>query len=115
MRTLFAALIAAAWAGPALAQDPTLNARYEAMWQEQQAAHQMARQRSVALENQVGALEAQMQSETRLRDLQAAPTVPRRATTDDAGAGPVVELPSNIDAWLAQSNARVRAAAANRK
>lgn len=114
MRTLFAALIlVTACAGPAVAQDPTLNARYEAMWQEQQAANQMARQRSVALENQIGALEAQMQTETRLREAQ--PTAPRLATPDDTVAKSVVELPSNIDAWMAGSNARVRAAAENRR
>lgn len=113
MRALFTALIlSAACAGPALAQDPTLNARYEAMWQEQQAANQMARQRAVALENQVGALETQMQTETRLRNLEAQ----QRSATPEAGkATPGPALPSNIDAWMADSNARVRAAAANRR
>lgn len=115
MRALFAVLIVTACAGPALAQDPNLNPRYEAMWQEQQAANQMARQRSVALENQLGALEAQMQTETRLRDLEAQRNAPRLATPDDTVAKSVVELPSNIDAWMAGSNARVRAAAENRR
>lgn len=113
MRALFAVLIVTACAGPAVAQDQTLNARYEAMWQEQQLADQMARQRSVALENQAGALEAQMLTETRLRDIQ--PTAPRLAAPDATVDRSVVELPSNIDAWMAQSNARVRAAAANRR
>lgn len=113
MRALFAVLIVTACAGPALAQDPTLNARYEAMWQEQQAANQMARQRSVAVENQIGAFEAQMQTETRLREAQR--NAPRLATPDDTVAKSVVELPSNIDAWMAGSNARVRAAAENRR
>ncbi|MBP7649333.1 MAG: hypothetical protein KA085_04340 [Phenylobacterium sp.] len=113
MRALFAVLIVTACARPAMAQDSTLDARYEAIWQEQQAANQMARQRSVALENKVGALEAQMQTETRLREAQ--PPAPRLATPDNAVAGPVVELPSNIAVWMAQSNARVRAAAANRR
>lgn len=117
MRALFTALIlTAACAGPALAQDPALNARYEAMWQEQQqAANRLAQQRSVALENQVGALDARVQTEARLRDLEAQRAAPRLSTPDDAKAAPATVLPSNIDAWMAQSNARVRAAAANRR
>ena len=116
MRALFTALIlTAACAGPALAQDPALKARYEAMWQEQQAANRLAQQRSVALENQVGALDARVQTEARLRDLEAQRAAPHLSTPDDAKAAPATVLPSNIDAWMAQSNARVRAAAANRR
>ncbi|MES2723683.1 MAG: hypothetical protein V4656_11080 [Pseudomonadota bacterium] len=116
MRALFTALIvAAAGGGPALAQDPSLNARYEAMWHEQQAANRMAQQRAVAMENQVGALEAQMQTEIRLRDLEAQRGAPHHPTTDAAKVAPATVLPSNIDAWMAESNARVRAAAANRR
>ncbi|WP_310539683.1 hypothetical protein [Phenylobacterium sp.] len=116
MHALFTALIVAAvCAGPALAQDANLNAHYEAMWQEQQAANRMAQQRSVALENQVSALEAQIQTEARLRDLEARRSAPHHPTTDAAKAAPATVLPSNIDAWMAESNARVRAAAANRQ
>ena len=116
MRILFPALIlSVACTGPALAQDLNLNARYEAMWQEQQAANQMARQRSVALENQLGALEAKVQTETRLRDLEAQRNAPRIATPEPGKAVPATALPTNIDAWMAESNARVRAAAANRR
>lgn len=114
MRTLLAVLIITACAGPALAQDPIFDARNAAMWQEQQAADQLTRQRSVALENQVGALEGQTQTESRLRDLEVQRTASRLAASDTR-AGPMVEMPSNIDAWMAQSNARVRAAAANRR
>jgi hypothetical protein len=114
MRTLLAVLIITACAGPALAQDPIFDARNAAMWQEQQAADQLARQRSVALENQVGAFEAQTQTESRLRDLEVQPTASRLAASDTRPR-PLVAMPSNIDAWMAQSNARVRAAAANRR
>lgn len=116
MRTLFTALIVAVvCAGPAWAQDANLNAHYEAMWQEQQASNRMAQQRSVALENQVGALEAQMQTETRLRDLEVRQMASRLPATDAARAAPPAALPANIDAWMAESNARVRAASANRR
>ncbi|MFZ3008122.1 MAG: hypothetical protein WA047_18310 [Phenylobacterium sp.] len=114
MRTLLAVLIITACAGPTLAQDPIFDARNAAMWQEQQAADQLARQRSVALENQVGAFEARTQTERRLRDLEVRPTAARLAASDTR-AGPMVAMPSEIDAWMAQSNARVRAAAANRR
>ena len=116
MRTVFTVLIlSAACAGPALAQDPPLTARYEAMWQEQQTANRMAQQRAVALENQVGALDAQIQTETRLRDLEAQRNAARLPTTDAGTAPAPAAMPSNIDAWMAESNARVRAAAANRR
>jgi predicted phage-related endonuclease len=114
MRTLFTVLIlSAACAGPALAQDLTVSARYEALWQEQQAANRMAQQRSVALENQFGALEAQVQTETRLRNLDAQRDVWAAPVTGKPP--PPIALPSNIDKWMADSNARVRAAAANRR
>lgn len=116
MRALFTALIlSAACARPALAQDPTLNARYEAMWQEQQVTSRMAQQRAVALENEVGALDAWVQTETRLRDLEAQRNVPRLSATGAATAAPATVLPANIDTWMADSNARVRAAAANHR
>ncbi|CAN5505977.1 hypothetical protein BH10PSE5_BH10PSE5_18860 [soil metagenome] len=116
MRALFTALIlSAACAGPVLAQDPTLNARYEAMWQEQQATYRMAQQRAVALENEGGALDARLQTEARLRDLEAQRAASPLPTTAAAKAAPPTVLPSNIDAWMAESNARVRAAAANRR
>lgn len=111
MHRLFTALILSAFcASPALAQDLNLNAHYEAMWQEQQAANRMAQQRAVALENQVGALEAQVQTDARLRELAT-----QQATARTAAGTVAPVLPSNIDAWMADSNARVRAAAANRR
>lgn len=113
MHALFTALIlAAVCAGPALAQDANLHARYEAMWQEQQAANRVAQQRFVALENQVGAREAQVQTETRLHELEVQQTASRLPATD---AAPPRVLPANIGAWMAESNARVRAAAENRR
>lgn len=116
MHALFTSIVVAAvCAGPALAQDANFNAHYEAMWQEQQAANRMAQQRSVALENQVGALEAQMQTETRLRDLEGRLVASRLPATDATQAASPAILPANIDAWMAESNARVRAAAANRR
>ena len=116
MKALFTALmVAVVCAGPALAQDGNLNAHDEAMWQEQQAATRMAQQRSVALENQLGALEAQRQTETRLRDLEVQRMASRLSAADAARAAPAAVLPANIDAWMAESNARVRAASANRR
>lgn len=97
-----------------MAQDAHVNAHFEAMWHEQQAANRMAQQRAVALENQVGALGAQMQTETRLRELEVQQNTPRPPTMD-AGEPVPIALPSNIDAWMAESNARVRAASANRR
>ncbi|WP_340644325.1 hypothetical protein [Phenylobacterium sp.] len=112
MRALITVLVfTSTFVGPALAQEPSLNAGYEAMWQEQQAANQMARQRSVALENQRGALEALMQTETRLRTLEVQGAAPPRA---DPSAS-TIAAPSDIDAWIAESNARIRAASANRR
>ncbi|MDP3867634.1 hypothetical protein [Phenylobacterium sp.] len=116
MRALFTSIVvAASCAGPALAQEANLNAHSAAMWHEQQAANRMAQQRSVALENQVGALEAQMQTETRLRDLEGRLVASRLPATDATQAAPPAILPANIDAWMAESNARVRAASANRR
>ena len=115
MRILLVTLIVTACAAPALAQDPALDARYQAMWQEQQAANRLAQQRSVALENQVGALETQLQAEGRLRDLEAQRNVPRLSAPDAGKPATAIVLPSNIDAWMADSTARIRAAAANRR
>ncbi len=95
------------------AQDTGWAARDFDLWQQQQ----LANQRAVALENQLNALEARQQTEARLRELET-----QRATirlpADDARPPPnpaASLLPSNIDAWMAASNARVRAAAENRR
>lgn len=105
----FSAVLATA----AAAQDTGWAARDFDLWQQQQ----LANQRAVALENQLNALEARRQTEARLRELES-----QRATirlpADDARQTPSPAtslLPSNIDAWMAASNARVRAAAENRR
>lgn len=114
MRLLLSALaLFAALATGASAQDSGWAARDFDLWQQQQ----LANQRAVALENQLNALEARQQTEARLRELET-----QRATirlpADDARPAPNPSaslLPSNIDAWMAASNARVRAAAENRR
>ncbi|WP_421934842.1 hypothetical protein [Phenylobacterium sp.] len=114
MRLLLSALaLSAVFATAASAQDTGWAARDFDLWRQQQ----LANQRAVALENQLNALEARQQTEARLRELEA-----QRATIrlhpDDARPTPnpaASLLPSNIDAWMAASNARVRAAAENRR
>lgn len=113
MRLLLSAVaLSAVFATATSAQDPGWAARDFDLWQQQ-----LANQRAVALENQLNALEARQQTEARLRELET-----QRATirlpADDARPPPnpaASLLPSNIDAWMAASNARVRAAAENRR
>ena len=114
MRALLAILAVLACASSASAQ---ISHETIAREMDLQAQQQMQRQRSIALENQLNALDARVQSEQRLRDVQAArppafqspadPSTPRPLT-----AGGYASIP---DAALAASNARVRAASQNRR
>lgn len=76
-------------------------------------------QRSVALENQFNALDAKVQTEQRLRDVDIMRTRP--SLTLPAKAGPAAEqvsmagFASMPDDMLAASNARVREASQNRR
>lgn len=113
MRRLALALFAtSALAGPALAQvSPQATQQLDLLTQQQ-----LDRQRSIALENQLNTLEARVQSEQRLRDLQAAtpPPYPRGAPAQTATTttGGYASIP---DAALAASNARIRDVTQNRR
>ncbi len=82
----------------------------------QQRAQQ---QRAVALENQFNALDAKVQTEQRLRDIdimrtRPSLTLPAKADAppDQVSAAGFAEMPDDM---LAASNARVRAASQNRR
>ncbi|KRB52171.1 hypothetical protein ASE02_13640 [Phenylobacterium sp. Root700] len=102
-------------AAPALAQVDHQSAMRDLDVLNQQ---QMQLQRSVALENQLSTLEAKVQTEQRLRDIDAIrtrpsltlPSGPRAVGTTNADG--YVSIPDDM---LAASNARVRAASQNRR
>jgi hypothetical protein len=78
---------------------------------------QMQQQRSIALENQFNALDARVQTEQRLRDVEVMRTRPSMTTKpgaamDSPGAGGFAAMPDDM---LAASNARVREASQNRR
>ena len=108
----FILLASSALAAPALAQvSPQATQQLDLMTQQQ-----LDRQRSIALENQLNTLDARVQTEQRLRDLQAAapPPYPRGAPTLTAttATGGYASIP---DAALAASNARIRDVTQNRR
>jgi len=112
---LFAALAAAA---PAAAQPYT--ALQDARDADRMAAEQAARQRDIAITNELSRLQHQVQTTQNLSDLAAMraqpviPTVPfnPKAPPPKLDAGQFAQIP---DAALADSDAKVRAAAANRR
>ena len=78
---------------------------------------QMQQQRSIALENQFNALDARVQTEQRLRDVDVMRTRPSLTTKDGTppetpAAGAFASMPDDM---LAASNARVREASQNRR
>jgi hypothetical protein len=116
------ALLAFAMAGPATAQ-PYLVQPYlgvQARDLQTQADLQALRYRDVQMTNELAAMQARAQADQALSNLQAgrAPILspaprgsgPARPTVIDTSK--LVSIPDSI---LAQSNARVRAAAANRR
>jgi hypothetical protein len=117
MRGLVILLMLAA-AGPAAAQ-PYLGLQLS---RDAQAAAdaQAARSRDIAVTNELSALQAHAQTDQALANLQAArisPTVPTVPFNPKAPP-PVIDprqIASIPDAALAASNARIRAAADNRK
>jgi hypothetical protein len=117
MRTLVI-LLALGLATPAGAQ--SYLALSQARDAEAAADAMATRNREVALTNQLAVLEARVQADRALSDLQAAratPTLPTVARGPHAPA-PVVDtrkLASIPDDTLARSNAAVRAAADNRR
>ena len=112
-------LISLAFAAPAAAQPSPLILQRDA---ELQAQADLARQREVELNNRLSTLEARQQTDQALRDIAAMRQQPALPTIYDPNAPPphrasvpaggFVQIP---DAALAASNARVRAAAANRR
>ncbi|TXH20196.1 MAG: hypothetical protein E6R00_00725, partial [Gammaproteobacteria bacterium] len=105
MRTVTLVLLAAtSLATPAMGQvSPQAQQQLDLLTQQQ-----LDRQRSIALENQLNALDARVQSQQRLQDFQAStqPAYPRRAPGEEAvGTAGYAAIP---DAVLADSNARVR-------
>ena len=118
MRALIV-LIALACAAPAAAQPDALILQRDA---ELQAQADQARRRDVELTNRLSTLEAQQQTNQALSDIAAMRQRPSLPTIYDPNAEPprVAPLPPGAlvsipDATLAASNARVRAAAANRR
>ena len=109
-----------ALAAPAAAQDPyALRVQRDA---ELQAQADHARQRSIELNNRLSTLEAQQQTNQSLNDIAAMRQRPDLPTIYDPNVPPPppAALPpgsyaSIPDSILADSNARVRAAAANRR
>ncbi len=113
MRTLILGLSLAALAAPALAQNTQLEL------DNLRAQQQDAARRAVAQDNELNALQARVQTEQAVAQLQIQRLLPPRApelrydATTSATTAPVVlqKYPSIPDAALADSNRRVRAAA----
>lgn len=110
--------LTAAAAAPASAQDD--QALVRAHDAERLAAEQAARQRDIALTNELNRLQAQVQTNQALSDLAAqriGPAVPA-VPLNPKSPPPVIDLSklaSIPDAILADSNAKVRAASENRR
>ena len=118
MRALIV-VIALACAAPAAAQPDPLTLQRDA---ELQAQADQARRRDVELTNRLSTLEATQQTNQALSDIAALRQRPPMPTIYDPNAPPPRAAPlppgalvSIPDAMLADSNARVRAAAANRR
>lgn len=114
MRLLILALLLIA--GPAAAQtDHRLLARE----QELMAQQQMLQQRSIALENQLNALDARVRTEQALSDLRAQRLAPLERLPSDPALTPQVAAQGSFasvpDDRLEASNRRVREASGNRR
>ena len=122
-----ACALALAWGfalgAPALAQAPSLNqltAQQNDLWAQQQAAEQ----RAIAQRNELEALDAKVQTESRLQQMRTQGLglrVPDPVYSPRPGVAPVdaaslaVEYPSIPDRALAASRARVLSASRNRR
>jgi hypothetical protein len=118
MRGGLVLLMALSWAAAAGAQD--YRAISLARDAELNAGIQAARSRDIVITNELSALQSRMQTNQALSDiaaLRAAPPLPTVAPPP-GGPAPVIDisqLATIPDATLAASNARVRAAADNRR
>lgn len=103
-------------AGPAFAQT---DHRTLAREQELRVQQQMLQQRSIALENQLNAIDARVRTEQALSDLRVQQlTPPLRLPDDPAAISPSIAqggFASVPDDRLADSNRRVREASGNRR
>jgi hypothetical protein len=116
--TIAVAVFAGALSAPAAAQP--YAALQDARDADRLAAEQAARQRELAITNELSRLQAQAQTSQTLSELSAArvtpsvPTVPfnPKAPPPKVDPGQFAQIP---DAALADSDAKVRAAAANRR
>lgn len=111
-------LLALALAGPAGAQ--SYQALQQARDAEAFAAAQAARSRDIAVANELAGLQTRLQTDQALSGLAAArvsPVLPPMAPNPNPKASAIDarQLASIPDAALAQSNARILAAAQNRK
>jgi hypothetical protein len=116
MRVAVPLILILAVAAPAAAQVP-LSLQLDA---ERRAEESMARQRSIALENELQAMDARMRNDQAVRDLEskryrielARPVYTDAAPAPKPQAGPYASIP---DGRLAASNERVRAASQSRR
>ncbi|MDB5446053.1 MAG: hypothetical protein JWQ97_1370 [Phenylobacterium sp.] len=101
------------FASPNLQQQMDLQLRLNAL----QAQQSQANSQAVTQQNQLMNLEAQLQAQQAYANVQAESATPRLAPPPVIGPMPQIDtsqLASMPDAALAASNARIRAAAANR-
>ncbi len=116
---LRALILLAALADPPAPPQP-YTALQDAREAERVAAEQAARQRDIAITNELSRLQAQSQTNQALSDISALrqrPTVPT-VPANSSAPPPKIDLSQFAqipDAALADSNAKVRAAAQNRK
>lgn len=108
----------AAAAGPAAAQSLQQQMDINQRAAELRAQQSFADQRVVILENRLNNLDAQVRTQQAIDDLQAQ-TQPRQLPAPPPGAPPpqidTSQMATIPDSTLADSNARVRAAAENRR
>ncbi|HSV04132.1 MAG TPA: hypothetical protein VLI41_13100 [Phenylobacterium sp.] len=119
---IFAVLLAAA-GSPALAQafhplppQTPIQPQYNELWAQQE----MARQQSIALQNQLTAIEAQQRTDEAIANVQAQRINPRLPLPDVTEGAPPPSIDTGAlasipDSALAESNKRVLDAAQNRR
>jgi hypothetical protein len=116
-------LLALGVAAPAAAQPLSPDVRLSQMEARWKAQAEIDRQRGVAQHNELMSLDARIRTEQTLSGLQLRPNLPRgpdptytqgAAIPIPSGGGGASGIVSIPDAALAQSNARVQAAADNR-
>jgi hypothetical protein len=112
-------LLGLALAGPAAAQSPGARQQMELQMQTDmlRAQQDLAARQQLLQQNELFRLDAQQRTQQSLSDLQAQTRSPQLAPPPASGPYPSIDvsgLASIPDSTLAESNARVRAAAENR-